>query len=467
MKRIVNNMQQLAGLCLSVMLIFFAMSCQEDKIEKVFDKPAIERSRESITALREKLQSSEFGWKTYYKPSKEETGYYQFVFRFLKDSVVEMASDFSAADLTLRKSEYSVLQGSTTKLSFSTFGAIHKLSDSNYSPIPEAEGSGLKGDFEFLYYGQTDEGDLIFRTNRTQDTVIFKQATASSVSDLTLSYNNITKLTESASFFRALQETINGKVINSSFSVSSDTRLIEINSEFESTVNGQTISSLEVYSTGYGLTTTGIFLDSIKLSNGEIVRNVYLSLVEGEHRFATTLAGGTQLSIGDSDSPVPAQKYFLNPALTSNLRFYYKDVDVEPLTTPAFDAIFEKVKPIGVTGVAPEFYLYRQLPFGGGKIDYLNLIGTASVVNANVRQLLIYEDKGDRLVMHRNGFRDANSAVKPANEAVYNEFIDFLTDPEGFYVENKGTYTPYSNLIFTFSSVKDPSIRFALYHFKP
>ena len=152
MKRITNSMRQLAGLCLPVMLIFFALSCQEDKIEKVFDKPAIERSRESINALREKLQSSEFGWKTYYKPSKNETGYYQFVFRFLKDSVVEMASDFSAADLTLRKSEYSVLQGSTTKLSFSTFGAIHKLSDSNYSPIPGEEGAGLKGDFEFLYY---------------------------------------------------------------------------------------------------------------------------------------------------------------------------------------------------------------------------------------------------------------------------------------------------------------------------
>jgi hypothetical protein len=450
------------------MLIFFALSCVEDNVEKAFDKPAIERSRESISSLRERLQASEFGWEASYKPSKAETGYYKFVFRFLKDSVVEIASDFSAGDLALRKSEYSVLQGSTTKLSFSTFGTIHKLSDSNFSPIPGQLGAGLKGDFEFLYYGETDEGDLIFRTNRTQDTLMFKRASASSVSDLTLSYNYISKLNGGKSVYRSLQESKDGNVVQSSFDFPYNARVIEIRSVIEEEVDGEIVSSFDGgYITGYGLTPTGIFVDSVKLSTGEIARNVQFSFDEDENRFVTTLSDGTQLAIGDSNAPiipVDGHKFFLDATLTSNLQFIYGDADIGGLTTPGFETLIENAAPIGLSGV---LVFYRQLAFGGGKIDYLLLAGTPSVVNGSVRQLLIYEDKGDRLVMTRNGFRDANSAVKPANTALYDEFLDFLTDPEGFYVENLGRATRFSNLVFTFTSVKDPSIRFGMYHVAP
>ena len=70
-------------------------------------------------------------------------------------------------------------------------------------------------------------------------------------------------------------------------------------------------------------------------------------------------------------------------------------------------------------------------------------------------------------MLHDNGFRDANSVVKPENQAYYDLLADVLLDPEGFYVENLGRYTRYSNLVFTFTSVKDPSLRFALYHSAP
>jgi len=465
MKKIKEIFHKASGSVLLFFFILIASACQDEKVDELFDKSASERSLESITSLREMLQASENGWTVSYKPSKHETGYYQFVFKFLKDSVVEMASDFSQGDLAVVKSQYSVIQGSTTKLSFSTFSALHKLSDSEFSPIPGDRGAGLKGDFEFLYYGKNDAGDLIFRTNRTQDTLIFHKATVSSLSDLSLSYANLAKLNEGKSVYRALEETKGTNVVRSAFSFPYEARVISIQSVVQQD-NGESFLD-DGYITGYGLTAHGIFLDSVKLSNGTIIKHVEFKFDEDRSRFVTTLKDGTELSIGDVNGPilpVDGQKYMLDPTLTANLSFYLGDPDMGGFTTPAFEERFAKVRQIGL---APQFTFWVQLPYGGKKIDYIILPGTASVTNGNVRQLLIYEDKGDRLVMTRNGFRDPNSVIKPTNEPLYDEFMDFLTDPEGFYVENLGRATQYSNLVFTFTSVKDPSVRFGMYHTAP
>lgn len=468
MKKITDIFHKASSGVLFFFFILITAGCQDEKVNELFEKTASERSLENITSLRELLKDSENGWTVSYKPSKHETGYYQFVFKFLKDSVVEMASDFSQEDLMLRKSEYNIIQGSTTKLSFSTFGALHKLSDSDFSPIPGDRGTGLKGDFEFLYYGKNDAGDLIFRTNRTQDTLIFHKATASSLSDLTLSYANLTNLNEGKSVYRALEETKGTNVVRSAFSFPYEARVITIRSVIKEEHDGEIISSFDDgYTTGYGLTSGGIFLDSVKLSNGTIMKHVEFKFDEDGNRFVTTLQDGTELSIGDVNGPilpVDGQKFMLDPTLTANLSFYLGDPDMGGLTTPAFEERFMKVSQIGL---APQFTFLVQFPYGGKKIDYIILPGTASVTNGNVRQLLIYEDKGDRLVMKRNGFRDPNSAIKPVNEPLYDEFMDFITDPEGFYVENLGRATKYSNQVFTFTSVKDPSVRFGMYHTEP
>ena len=468
MKKLTDYIYRAASVILTVCVLLLAVACEDEKVEQVFDKSSAERSAESIRDVREQLKASEHGWTVSYKPSKEETGYYQFVFRFLADSVVQAASDFSQEDLTLKPSTYDVVQGSTTKLSFTTNSALHKLSDSNFSPIPGATGSGLKGDFEFLYYGTTDAGDMIFRTNRTQDTVIFKKATATSLADLTAAYDNIGRITAGRSVYRALEETKGAAVTRSAFDFPYDARVISIRSVIETDVEGEIVTSLdEGYTIGYGFTPTGIFVDSIKLSNGRIIKHPEFTYNEDEQRFTTTLSDGTVLAIGDVNSPivpVDGQKYILDPTLTYNLTFYFGDPDLGSLTTPAFEELYLNAAPLGLTA---NFTLWPKLLFNGTPIDYFAFPGTGSVVNSTIRQLIIFEDKGDRLVLHDNGFRDANSVVKPENQAYYDLLADVLLDPEGFYVENLGRYTRYSNLVFTFTSVKDPSLRFALYHSAP
>jgi hypothetical protein len=458
------------GVLWILLILFATVACQDDKVEEVFDKSAAERSQESINSLRDLLKSSPEGWTASYKPSKNETGYYKFLFRFQEDSVVEMASDFSQADLTLTRSEYDILQGSTTKLSFSTFSALHKLSDSRVSPIPGDLGSGLKGDFEFLFYGTNAEGDLIFRTNRAQDTLIFRKATPNSLSELTAAYANIGRITAGKSVYRALEETKNGDVVaRSSFDFPYNARVIYIRSVVETEVEGEIVRSFDDgYVSGYGFTPDGIFLDSVKLDDGRIVKLPEFTYDEDNSRFVHTTSDGTTLAIGDINAPiipVDGQKFLLDPTLTANVAFIFGDPDIGLLTTPAFeDLYFDVAVNIGFTA---QFTLWIQLAFGGGNIDYFAFPGTASVANSTIRQLLIFEDKGDRLVMHRNGYRDANSGPKPELEPKYNELMDVLTDPEGFYVENLGRATRFSNLVFTFTSVRDPSIRFGLYHTAP
>jgi hypothetical protein len=468
MKKLTDYIYRATSGILTACVLMLAVACEDDKVDQVFDKTSAERSAESIRDVREQLKASEHGWTMSYKPSKEETGYYQFVMRFLPDSVVQMASDFSQEDLTLKSSTYAVVQGSTTKLSFSTNSALHRLSDSNFSPIPGATGSGLKGDFEFLYYGTTDAGDMIFRTNRTQDTVIFKKATATSLADLTAAYDNIGRITAGRSVYRALEETKGSEVTRSAFDFPYDARVISIRSVIETEEDGEVVKSFdEGYTVGYGFTPNGIFVDSIRLSNGRVVKHPEFTYNEDEQRFVTTLSDGTTLAIGDVNGPivpVDGQKYILDPTLTYNLQFIFGDPDVGILTTPAFEDIYLSAAPLGLTA---SFTLWPKLLFNGTPIDYFAFPGTGSVANSTIRQLIIFEDKGDRLVLHDNGFRDANSVVKPENQAYYDLLADVLLDPEGFYVENLGRYTRYTNLVFTFTSVKDPSIRFALYHSAP
>jgi hypothetical protein len=460
-------LQAKPGVLWILFMLVAAVACQDDKVDEVFDKTAAERSQESITSLRDLLKSSPEGWTASYKPSKNETGYYKFLFRFLADSVVEMASDFSQPDLTPTRSEYDILQGSTTKLSFSTFSALHKLSDSRVSPIPGDLGSGLKGDFEFLYYGTTPEGDLIFRTNRAQDTLIFRKATATSLPDLAAAYENIGRITAGKSVYRALEESKNGSVVaRSAFDFPYNARVISIRGVVQEEVEGEIVSSFdEGYIAGYGFTPDGIFLDSVRLNDGRIVRFAEFTYDEDNSRFVHTTSDGTTLSIGDINSPivpVDGQKYLLDPTLTSNVFFSFGDGDIGPLTTPAFEDLYYNTA-VNV-GFGASFTLWLKLDFNGTPIDYFAFPGTASVANSTVRQLLTFEDKGDRLVIHANGYRDASSEVKPALLPAYNQLLDVLTDPEGFYVENLGRATRYTNLVFTFTSVKDPSIRIGMYH---
>ncbi|MGO3708072.1 MAG: DUF4302 domain-containing protein [Mesonia hippocampi] len=166
-------------------LILF--SCEKDTgADPLFSENPTERINEQEKELRDLLKSSEHGWKvTYFTDHPEFTNKYEhqlgawnFLFNFTDDRNVDMISDFSETPTTPEQSEYDIVVGSTTKLSFSTGSIITYFTGGANSPLFSGlRGQGHKADFEFLYYGK-DGDDLIFKTNRFQITLKFEKATA-------------------------------------------------------------------------------------------------------------------------------------------------------------------------------------------------------------------------------------------------------------------------------------------------
>ena len=149
-----------------LMLIFLAVqlnSCVSTDAEQKFDESPTERLNKQKKELNDLLLSSENGWKAVYYTDDSQLGGFTHLFKFLPDGKVDMASDFDA-DTDIHNSQYEIQLGSTVSVVFTTKNKIHLLSDANNSPL--AAGKGFLGDFQFLYYGQ-ENGDLVFRTNRT------------------------------------------------------------------------------------------------------------------------------------------------------------------------------------------------------------------------------------------------------------------------------------------------------------
>ncbi len=146
---------------LGLFLLTAVISCNKDD-ESIFDKTATERLSAQEAELRGALDSSEYGWKLVYFTDDTSLGGFTFLFDFIDENNVRMVSDFDDETLTPLTSEFEIQLRSTTSLVFVTNNHIHKLSDPIDSPVETAK--GYKGDFQFRYYGKTED-EIIFRTS--------------------------------------------------------------------------------------------------------------------------------------------------------------------------------------------------------------------------------------------------------------------------------------------------------------
>ena len=189
------------GLVILSLTMFTA--CNDDNgPEDIFGEDANTRLEKEAAELRTLLKSSPEGWKmTYftddprYTDNTQQLGGWNFIFKMTDDKNVTMISDYSAETLVPKTSEYQIILGSVTKLSFATKNHIHVLSDAVNFPISGLSGKGYKGDFEFLYYGQEGE-DIILRSNRFQIEIRLTKATAQDWTDLDTVRQNLTPLND-------------------------------------------------------------------------------------------------------------------------------------------------------------------------------------------------------------------------------------------------------------------------------
>ena len=163
-------------------------SCSKDNdAEQKFDQTPTERIEARKKELQDLLLSSQYGWKVVYFTDDTQLGGFTHIIKFKDAKTVAMASDYEspdyAPDTSIHESEYAIQTGSTVSLVFTTKNQIHYLSDADYYPTADLRAQGYKGDFQFLYYGQED-GQIIFRTNRSFQELRFVKATAQDWTDL-------------------------------------------------------------------------------------------------------------------------------------------------------------------------------------------------------------------------------------------------------------------------------------------
>lgn len=433
------------------MVISVMSACEDNEVEEKFDKPYTERVAAQIIELRTSLMASEHGWKTLYITDNENLGGFNFLFKFTGENTVEMASDFSPEDTVFRSSEYAIKDASTVKLSFTTGNAIHKLSDSNNSPISGEEGSGYKGDLEFLYYGKDGE-DLIFRGNRTNGSpsdhveIRFVKAESSELDNIQTAFKNRIQLGsilagDGTSVYRTLSVVQNGEETKFSYNYSNVLTFLNVNAMDDA----ESFSS-PVYFTKEGFVISNIEVGTEKFADVEFSLSSYDA---SNDQFTTSIENGT-VTLGSGAGPlipVNGHKEIINPRVVRRMVYFHRDRDLPSgLTTESFEALYDEA------GFAT-FQFYNDFVFQSGNIADLFWLGlpTGLVVYT-------YDDRDDRIVFATSSRPDALT-----NEQ--NAFLDFLFDDEGFYVENLGAVTRFSNHVYTFTSVKDPSIRVAFYKF--
>ncbi len=469
-KRIFTRIRQIV-----VLLPFFLISCTEtNEVESLFQNTVSERTEASLDSLRSLLRSSEHGWRLDYQPDKENVGIFKFLFKFTSDSAVEIASDFSVDDAMMQSSEYSILQGTTTKLSFSTFSALHKLSDANNSPIPGAGGSGLRGDFEFLYYGQEEEsGNLIFRTNRTRDTIMFVRATPETLSEIEASARGLVALSSriSSYLFPALTYTDDDgeEVSAAQIFYSNATRLFSI-----STMVG--IGSGTEYETPIICVNNAdgsLIVDSLRMGETTF-HDVSFSFNLGSNSYVGQVGNFTVKIEGRSIPIVSDHLEFIALStghVRARLRYFHRDTDSNSLAlneinrNSGFDALYQDVIDNNTVGeISTTLTLWFNFAYEGNPIDYLFLFRVTSTTRfPSLRNLIGFMEgpERDRLILTDEGFRDSASGI--GTTPAYDRMIATLTDSEGFYVQNLGRFTAYPNDIYLIISVRDPSIRIGFY----
>lgn len=247
---------------LGLFLLTAVISCNKDD-ESIFDKTATERLSAQEAELREALDSSEYGWKLVYFTDDTSLGGFTFLFDFIDENNVRMVSDFNDETLTPLTSEFEIQLRSTTSLVFVTNNHIHKLSDPIDSPVETAK--GYKGDFQFRYYGKTED-EIIFRTTKTFKEIRFTKATAED-------WNSINKNREIAekmfdvnkALFRSIEINNGGNISEYDMFYNATTRFFDIQEKG--------LSFTENDGFGVGFTNNGIVVSPALDIDGELISN--------------------------------------------------------------------------------------------------------------------------------------------------------------------------------------------------
>ncbi|WP_188050247.1 DUF4302 domain-containing protein [Flavobacterium sp. GP15] len=443
------KLKNIINYLLVALLAIQLVSCDnKESLDSPFNATPTERLNAREKELDDLLASSEFGWRAVYFTDNTQLGGFTHLFKF-KDGKVDMASDFDN-DTSIFASEYDIVLGSTVSLVFTTKNRIHLLSDSNSFPTAALRGKGYKGDFQFLYYGQ-DNGQIIFRTNRTFQELRFVKATASDWTNLALNRAMAPNVTgaNTRPLFRLLETNDGTKVSQFDFNYTNASRFATSNSI-------ETGSSL-TNNIGIAYTPTGIVVSpAIKVGNQELTAFTY---DPATGNFNATGTGGVSASIKYTTKPLVITNDYkiLLPGNQQNVYGYLAaNLGAAPSNSLYANTLLAAAN---ATLPANQKISRIQIYFNAGGENYIAYTFNGGKP-AIYHDFTVTEDAVNKtLILSDFGWSTGTAPAFLA--AIDKEFFDI----KGLYVKKEKFTIGASNTIYTFTSASS-NFRITTYAFQ-
>ncbi|MEZ7499760.1 DUF4302 domain-containing protein [Flavobacterium sp. Arc3] len=416
------------------------VSCDnKETLDSPFNATPTERLNAQQKELNDVLESSEFGWKAIYFTDATQLGGFTHVFKF-KAGKVDMASDFDD-DTAIYSSEYSIDLGSTVSLVFTTKNRIHLLSDSNNYPIASLRGKGYKGDFQFLYYGQ-DNGQIVFKTNRSFEEVRFVKATAQDWTNLAKNRAMIPNVVGATTrpLFRLLETNNGSKISQFDFTFTGATRFATANS----IETGSSVS----YNMGIAYTPTGIIVNpAVKVGTQTLSEFTYDATTGN---FIATGTAGVTATIKYTTQPLVLTDDY-KPLLAGNPRTIYGYIAANLATAPTNSILCNNLLNAVNAAVASTQKINRVSFYfndgaNGSYISYSFLGGKSTLYHF----VTVTEDPVNKTIILKD-----NGWLGGSEPALLKDLDKQLLDPKGLYVKKEKFTITYSNSIYTFTTASN------------
>ncbi|TPG45416.1 DUF4302 domain-containing protein [Flavobacterium pectinovorum] len=425
---------------LLIILMLQVNSCVSTDAEQKFEDSPTERLNKQKKELDDLLLSAKDGWKAVYYTDDNQLGGFTHLFKFLPNGKVDMASDFDD-DTEKHNSQYEIQLGSTVSVVFTTENKIHLLSDSGNSPL--AAGKGFLGDFQFLFYGQ-ENGDLVFKSNRTVKEVRFVKATPQDWDDLkgnTIMNKNITGDINSP-LFRTL-ETTDGTTV----------KKYELN--YNSVVRFGTAIPLqdgnaETLKLAVAFTPTGITVrPAIIVGSQKLTDFVYN---ETDKSFVATGTSGAKATIQFTNAPprlTDDYKLFLEGGGQITIGYIAANLSGAATNSPYAKAILAQVNAaLPANQKIARVQIAFNDPLNGNYIAYTFTGGKATIYHFFTTS----EDAVNKTII----LTDDGWIGTPAARAFLKVLDDEITNPKGLYLKKESFTIFYTNVIYTYASAATP-----------
>ena len=444
---------------LFILTLGFIACSTDNEVEPLFEADIDSRVDAQLDTYRKAFISSEFGWKTDYRPKNEETGIYNVYLKFNSDNSVEIVSDHNNGTDDL-PSTFRVGKGHFPELVFENYSAFHSLF--------EAEQFRLGAEYEFIIKevsenmikleSKTDQGEekstvtLVKATATDKENVEKLRGLDERVKDghlTTLSFRGITVTNSSSDI-----------TFSGSFSYDELTRVGTVRSDDAD--GKEVVQELAIELTEIGFD----FVDGVTFSGTQFKS---FSYDEVANLFTSTVDGNTAVISASSLPLYINNDIFGIGESPSGSRFLYRPgaLGDSPLTSTAFRDIVAQINAnASGFGLVFEQFIFTTTPSNDG-IDTRLVIGFTRPSDGEFFTGIYdfestIEDKKLKLTYLGPNPTLGNPGNSGFFESIAINMINFFSNADGLIYTDRGSFrsdtSSFSNDSATLLSVGDPSL---------